>query len=50
MIVEDERMGKDLLERGGMRERVTLIPLNKIRARTVKISTEVRVVVTPYPA
>jgi len=40
--VEDERVGKDLLERGGMKKRVTLIPLNKIRA--FKISAEVRAV------
>ncbi|KAI0264934.1 condensin complex subunit SMC2 [Gloeopeniophorella convolvens] len=32
VVVEDERVGKDLLERGGMKKRVTLIPLNKIRA------------------
>ena len=48
VIVEDERVGKDLLERGGMRKRVTLIPLNKIRA--FKISSEVRVAVPPIPA
>jgi structural maintenance of chromosome 2 len=48
VIVEDERVGKDLLERGGMRRRVTLIPLNKIRA--FKISSEVRVAVPPIPA
>ena len=39
IIVEDERVGKDLLERGGIKKRVTLIPLNKIRA--FKISAEV---------
>jgi structural maintenance of chromosome 2 len=38
--VEDERVGKDLLERGGIKKRVTLIPLNKIRA--FKLSAEVR--------
>ncbi|KAI0296748.1 condensin complex subunit SMC2 [Multifurca ochricompacta] len=32
VVVEDERTGKDLLERGGIKKRVTLIPLNKIRA------------------
>jgi chromosome segregation ATPase len=40
VVVEDERVGKDLLERGGIRKRVTLIPLNKIRA--FKLSAEVR--------
>ena len=39
VVVEDERVGKDLLERGGIRKRVTLIPLNKIRA--FKLSAEV---------
>ncbi|KAH9957622.1 hypothetical protein BC827DRAFT_1385516 [Russula dissimulans] len=38
VIVEDERVGKDLLERGGIKRRVTLIPLNKIRA--FKLSSE----------
>ncbi len=40
VIVEDERVGKDLLERGGIKKRVTLVPLNKIRA--FKLSAEVR--------
>lgn len=40
VVVEDERVGKDLLERGGIKKRVTLIPLNKIRA--FKLSAEVR--------
>ena len=40
VVVEDERVGKDLLERGGIKKRVTLIPLNKIRA--FKLSSEVR--------
>ena len=39
VVVEDERVGKDLLERGGIKKRVTLIPLNKIRA--FKLSAEV---------
>jgi structural maintenance of chromosome 2 len=46
VVVEDERVGKDLLERGGIKKRVTLIPLNKIRA--FKISAEV-CVATPIP-
>ncbi|KAH9957609.1 hypothetical protein BC827DRAFT_1385511, partial [Russula dissimulans] len=37
-VVEDERVGKDLLERGGIKRRVTLIPLYKIRA--FKLSSE----------
>jgi structural maintenance of chromosome 2 len=45
VVVEDERVGKDLLERGGIKKRVTLIPLNKIRA--FKLSAEVRTF--PYP-
>jgi hypothetical protein len=40
VIVENERVGKDLLERGGIKKRVTLVPLNKIRA--FKLSAEVR--------
>ncbi len=39
VVVEDERAGKDLLERGGIKKRVTLIPLNKIRA--FKLSADV---------
>ncbi|KAI9457325.1 condensin complex subunit SMC2 [Lactarius psammicola] len=38
VVVENERVGKDLLERGGIKKRVTLIPLNKIRA--FKLSAE----------
>ena len=45
VVVEDERVGKDLLERGGIKKRVTLIPLNKIRA--FKLSAEVRSPVQP---
>jgi structural maintenance of chromosome 2 len=40
VIVEYERVGKDLLKRGGIKKRVTLIPLNKIRA--FRLSAEVR--------
>ena len=47
IIVEDERVGKDLLERGGIKKRVTLIPLNKIRA--FKISAEVGTI-APIPS
>ena len=31
-VVDDEKTGKALLERGQLRRRVTLIPLNKVRA------------------
>ena len=32
VVVDDEKTGKALLERGQLRRRVTLIPLNKVRA------------------
>jgi structural maintenance of chromosome 2 len=35
VVVQDEKVGKDLLQKGGLRHRVTLIPLNKISARTL---------------
>jgi structural maintenance of chromosome 2 len=38
-IVEDERVDKEHLERGGIKKRVTLVPFNKIRA--FRVSTEV---------
>ena len=31
VVVDDEKTGKALLERGQLRRRVTLIPLNKVR-------------------
>jgi hypothetical protein len=40
VVVEDERVGKDLLECGGIKKCVTLILLNKIRA--FKLSAKVR--------
>jgi hypothetical protein len=43
VVVEDERVGNGLLERGRVKNRVTLIPLNKIRA-----FAEVRTVVPVY--
>lgn len=30
VVVQDERVGKELLERGRLKKRVTIIPLNKI--------------------
>jgi len=38
--VENEKVGSQLLERGQLRKRVTIIPLNKIQA--FRISAEVR--------
>ncbi|TFK71416.1 condensin complex subunit SMC2 [Pluteus cervinus] len=38
VVVEDERVGKDLLQPGKLRKRVTIIPLNKINA--FKISSQ----------
>ncbi|KAH7922255.1 condensin complex subunit SMC2 [Leucogyrophana mollusca] len=32
VVVEDERIGKDLLQNGKLKKRVTIIPLNKINA------------------
>lgn len=32
VVVEDERVGKDLLQNGKLKKRVTIIPLNKINA------------------
>ena len=40
VVVEDERVGSQLLEKGKLRKRVTIIPLNKINA--FKMSAEVR--------
>jgi len=35
VVVEDEKVGKDILAHGQLKKRVTLIPLNKISARTL---------------
>ena len=35
VVVENEKIGKDLLTNGRLRKRVTIIPLNKINARTL---------------
>lgn len=32
VVVDDEKIGKDLLSKGQLKKRVTLIPLNKINA------------------
>jgi structural maintenance of chromosome 2 len=32
VVVQDEKVGKDLLENGKLKKRVTIIPLNKINA------------------
>lgn len=34
VVVEDERVGEQILQKGNLKKRVTLIPLNKIRAFT----------------
>ena len=39
VVVQDERIGSQLLERGKLRKRVTIIPLNKINA--FRMSAEV---------
>ena len=39
MVVEDEKVGSQLLENGKLRKRVTIIPLNKINA--FKLSADV---------
>ena len=39
VVVENERVGKDLLEKGRLKKRVTIIPLNKISAH--KLSSQV---------
>ena len=35
VVVQNEKVGSDLLKKGGLRKRVTLIPLNKITPRTI---------------
>ena len=35
VVVQNEKVGSDLLKRGNLRKRVTLIPLNKITPRTI---------------
>jgi structural maintenance of chromosome 2 len=44
VVVEDERVGSQLLDGGGLKKRVTLIPLNKIKAFTAsaQVSTSSR--------
>eukprot|EP00939_MAST-03C_sp_MAST-3C-sp1_P002738 g2738.t1 len=36
LVVDSEKTGKELLKRGKLKQRVTIIPLNKIRARVAK--------------
>ncbi|KDR72865.1 hypothetical protein GALMADRAFT_252175 [Galerina marginata CBS 339.88] len=38
VVIEDEKVGKDLIQRGRMRKRVTFIPLTKINAYTLSNS------------
>ena len=39
VVVQDEKVGKDLLQNGRLKKRVTIIPLNKIN--TFKMSAQV---------
>ena len=39
VVVEDEKIGKDLLRHGKLKKRVTIIPLNKIK--TFEMSAQV---------
>jgi structural maintenance of chromosome 2 len=45
VVVEDEKVGKDLLSKGQLKKRVTLIPLNKINA--TKMAAQVRFIYGP---
>lgn len=38
VVIEDEKVGKDLIKNGRMRKRVTFIPLTKIYANTLSES------------
>ncbi|KAH9310572.1 hypothetical protein KI387_025607 [Taxus chinensis] len=40
VVVDTEQTGKLLLEKGGLRRRVTIIPLNKIQAHTISSRTQ----------
>lgn len=40
VVIEDEKVGKDLIKNGRMKKRVTFIPLTKINAYT--LSNQVR--------
>jgi len=39
VVVETEQVGKKLLEKGELKRRVTIIPLNKIAATTINNDT-----------
>ena len=45
VVVQDEKVGKDLLQNGRLKKRVTIIPLNKIN--TFKMSAQVCVCNSP---
>ena len=38
VVVQDEQVGKQLLQNGKLKKRVTIIPLNKINAFTLSAS------------
>lgn len=42
VVVQDERVGKDLLQNGKLKKRVTIIPLNKINAFTLSVEVCLR--------
>lgn len=46
VVVENEKIGKDLLQNGQLRKRVTIIPLNKISAR--RLPNDVRQSLSSY--
>ena len=45
IVIEDERVGKELIKSGKMRKRVTFIPLTKISAQTLSDSVWYAVVI-----
>lgn len=39
VVVDNEKTGSELLEKGNLKKRITIIPLNKISARTIRKDT-----------
>jgi structural maintenance of chromosome 2 len=48
VVIEDEKVGKDLIKNGRMRKRVTFIPLTKISAYTLSDSVSFSRSTTEY--
>lgn len=46
VVVQDEKVGKELLQNGRLKKRVTIIPLNKINA--FRMSAQVSKDATPF--